>query len=198
MEVALKIVFQRRTMMKIFSKILLVIYSIVFAFISAIVVAITVDKDLLTDIYKFLKDTVLTNGSYKFVMFCIGFFLFVLSLFFIVIIFKKRKEKKSVNKVTDIGEISISLMSLENIALSATKKLDGMSGTKAVVSRQDKNVAITIRTHVYPDINIPSLSEKIQSIVKTAVEDISGITVNSVRVFVESITESEINKAKAD
>lgn len=184
--------------MKIISKILLVIYSLVFAFISAVAVAVTVDKNLLADIYKFLTDTVLKNGGYKLIMFCIGLLLLILSLYFIAIIFRTRREKKSVNKVTDIGEISISLMSLENIALSATKKLDGISGTKAIVSRQDKNVAITIRTHVYPDINIPSLSEKIQSIVKNAVEDISGIAVNSVRVFVESITESEINKTKAE
>lgn len=184
--------------MKIFSKILLVIYSLVFAFVSAVVIAISIDKNLLADIYKFLTDTVLTNSTYKLVMFCIGLVLLILSIYFLGLVFKTRKEKKSVNKVTDIGEISISLMSLENIALSATKKLDGISGTKAIVSRQDKNVAITVKTHVYPDINIPSLSEKIQSIVKTAVEDISGITVSSVRVFVESITESEVRKTKTE
>jgi len=184
--------------MKIISKILLVVYSLVFAFVSAVVIGMTFDKNLLAEIYKFLNSTVLANGLYKLVMFCIGLLLFILSLYFIVFIFRTRKEKKSVNKVTDIGEISISLVSLENIALSATKKLDGISGTKAVVLRQDKNVAITIKTHVYPDINIPALSEQIQSIVKTAVEDISGITVNSVRVFVESITESEIGKVKTE
>lgn len=184
--------------MKIISKILLAMYSLVFAIVSAAVIAITIDKNLLDIIYKFLTDTVLADSIYKLVMFGIGLVLLILSLFFLAFVFRTRREKKSVNKVTDIGEISISLMSLENIALSATKKLDGISGTKAVVSRQDKNVAITIRTHVYPDVNIPALSEQIQTIVKTAVEDISGITVNSVRVFVESITESEISKTKAE
>ena len=100
---------------------------------------------------------------------------------------RSNKDKKAVSKHTNIGEIRISLNSIENIALTTSRRINGVRDTKAFVKRQEDTVSITIRTMVLPDIVIPAVSEEIQDRVKRAVEENAGIEVKNVKVQVEGI-----------
>ena len=85
------------------------------------------------------------------------------------------------------GEIRISLNTIENIALSASRRLNGVKETKTYVSKIGEDVSIYIKAVVLSDIHIPTLSEELQSKVKKAVEETSGINVTDVKVSVENI-----------
>ncbi|GAE87655.1 hypothetical protein JCM21531_1043 [Acetivibrio straminisolvens JCM 21531] len=94
---------------------------------------------------------------------------------------------KSISKYNNVGEVRISLNTIESIALAASRKLGGVKDNKAYVTKQGDNVVISIKTIVMPDINIPALLEDIQMKVKKSVEETTGIGVNEVKVSVENI-----------
>ena len=177
---------------------MLAVYSFFLAIISAVFIFITFESRILDSIYDYLSGNVLKVGYARLIMMLVSLLFFVISVIFMLSVFKTGKDKKSVNKQTEIGEISISLVSIENIALSTSRRLSGVSSTKANVSKQDDGVLITVKMVVFPEVNIPALSEHMQHEVKSSVEDTAGVKVNAVRVVVENINENEGYKPRVE
>jgi len=184
--------------MNIFFRVLLAVYAFCLAIVSAIAMVITIKPVVFEFIYNYLADSVLGSRSASVIMFIIAFIFFILSFTFLLSGFKGSKDRKAVSRHTNIGEIKISLHSIENIALNASKKLNGVRDTRAHVEKIDDNVSIVIRVVVMPDINIPMLSEDIQVKVKKSVEESSGISVNEVKVVVDSIHSSTTYKPRVE
>ena len=173
--------------MNIYFRILLAVYACCSVVLSFITMVITVRQDVFDNIYDYLRYDVLENPKAKLAIFIVSSIFFIASLIFLISGLKSNKDKKAVSKHTNIGEIKISLNTIENIALAASRKLNGIRETKAYVTRFDNKVNITIKSIVLPDINIPGLSEDIQVRVKKSVEDSTGVNVNEVKVMVENV-----------
>jgi uncharacterized alkaline shock family protein YloU len=184
--------------MNIFSRVLLAIYAFCLALFSAMVMLIAIKPVIFKIIYDFLDEKVISHPSALVLMFIIALVLFVLSFTFLFSGLKSGRDKKAVSKHTNIGEIKISLNSIENISLNASRKVTGIRETRASVRKMDQNVSITIRAVVMPDVNIPALSEDIQSRVKRSVEESSGVMVNDVRVIVDNIYSGAIYRARVE
>jgi len=135
----------------------------------------------------YIEEYVLPNKASNILMFIVELIFFALSIVFLLSGVKSDKEKKFISKANNVGEIRISLNTIENIALAASKKLSGVKETKAYVSRVGEDVSIYIKSVVLSDIHIPTLSEELQNKVKKAVEETSGINVTDVKVSVENI-----------
>ena len=155
--------------------------------VSLIACSITIRPEIFTNISSYISEDVLPNHSAKLIMFVITLIFLVLSVMFLFSGFKSNKDKKAVSKYTNIGEIKISLNSIESIALNSSRKLAGVRETKAYVTKLSDSVSIVIKTVILTDINIPALSEDIQIKVKTSVEETTGIKVNDVSVIVDNI-----------
>lgn len=168
-------------------RILLAVYGFCLTIVSFILMIVTFRPDIFDRMAGFLSDQLSTNRNASFILFIVAFVFFSISLTFLLSGFKSSKDKKAVSKHTNIGEIKISLGAIENIALAATRKLNGVKETKAYVFKASDSVSVLIKTVVMADINIPALSEDIQVRVKKSIEDSSGITVSHVRVVVENI-----------
>ncbi len=173
--------------MNIFFRVLLTIYAFCLAIISFVAVSVTVKTNLLTKIYNYLSEDLLENDFYRVLLFLIAVVFLGLSIVFLFSGFRSNKDKKAVSKYTNIGEIKISINSIENIALTASRRLSGIRDSKAYVTRAEDGVSITIKAIVLSDINIPALSEDIQVKVKNLVEETAGIKVADVKVMVENI-----------
>lgn len=175
--------------MNIFFRILLAIYSFCLVIFSAICMLVTIRTDVFRRIYEFLDQNVFSNSAIepRIITLLIALLFFVLSLMFLLSGVKSNKDKKAVSKHTNIGEVRISLISIENIALNASRKINGVKETKALIKKIDDSVAIIIRMIVMPDMNIPEISSELQSQVKSSVEDNAGIEVKDVKIIVESI-----------
>lgn len=173
--------------MNLVFRILLTIYAFFLMIISFIAASITVKPAVFDRIYRYLAEDVLLDRNSRLIMFVITLIFLILSIMFLFSGFKSNKDKKAVTKYTNIGEIKISLNSIESIALSASRKLMGVRETKASVTKQMEGVSIIIKAVIMNDVNIPSLSEDIQVKVKTSVEETTGILVQDVKVLVENI-----------
>lgn len=175
------------TLNNIFFRILLAIYAFCLTLASLIAMLVALRPELFERFSDYISTHVLESSGTKFIVLLIAFIFFILSLTFLFSGFKSDKDKKAVSKHTNIGEIKISLNSVESIALAASKKINGVRDTRAYVYKQNDNVSIVIKAIVLADINIPALSEDIQVKVKNSVEESSGITVSDVKVVVENI-----------
>ncbi|MCX7923262.1 MAG: alkaline shock response membrane anchor protein AmaP [Clostridia bacterium] len=184
--------------MNILLRVLLAVYAFCLTFLSITTMLIPFRKDVLERLYDYLYYDVIPNRGASIGMFIVGLIFFALSLTFLLSGFRSDRDKRAVSKYTNIGEIKISLNSIESIALAASKKLMGVKETKAYVFRGDGGVSIVIKTVVLPDMNIPSLSEDIQVKVKSSVEECSGIKVNEVKVLVDNISSTGGFKARVE
>lgn len=184
--------------MNIFFRVLLAAYAFCLAIISAICILITFRTEIFDSISSFLADVVLVDVSARILMFVIALIFFVLSLMFLLSGVKSNKDKRAVKKHTNIGEIKISLNSIENIALNTVKKLNGIRDTKTRVFKVNDTVSIAVNAIVMPEVNIPSVSEDIQEKVKASVEDYAGITVSDVKVIIDGIFSGPVYKARVE
>lgn len=175
--------------MNIFFRILLALYAFCLALVSAAVMLISIKIEYFASITGFLQSNVFSDTTQgpRMAVFAAALVFFVLSLSFLFSGVRYNKDKKAVSKHTNIGEIKISLNSIENIALTTSKRINGVRDTKAFVKRIEDSVAITVRMVVMPDIGIPAVSMEIQDRVKHAVEENAGVVVKSVKVLVDSI-----------
>ncbi|RCX16798.1 putative alkaline shock family protein YloU [Anaerobacterium chartisolvens] len=173
--------------MNILFRVLLTIYGFCLAVASLIVAWVAVRPQVFNSIARYMGYNILRNNGPRVMMFLIAVIFLALSITFLLSGIKSSKDKKCVSRYTNIGEIKISLNSVESMALAASRRLNGVKETKAFVSKSNDGISIAIKAVVLGDINIPALSEDIQVKVKSAVEESTGIKVNDVKVLVENI-----------
>jgi uncharacterized alkaline shock family protein YloU len=186
--------------MNIFFRVLLAIYAFCLAVISAVIMYVTIKTGVFNTLCSYLDEKVFSSISPgpRIAMFLIALVFFVLSITFLLSGVRSNKDKKAVSKHTNIGEVKISLNSIENIALNASKKANGVKEAKTLVRKQDDNVSITARIVVMPDLSIPAISEDVQMRVKKSVEESSGINVRDVKVIVDSIYSGVTYKSRVE
>jgi len=175
--------------MNIFTRIWVAFYAICFTVISVFFMVFALSPALYDRMSTYVKDEILVNKYFSFAVFILAFFVFVISVIFLTTGIRNRKEKRAVAKRTGIGEIRISLDTLENLALTAVKRFNGVKDTKAGIFRNKKedNVNVALKISVMPEINLPSLSEDIQRKVKKLIEENAGVGVKEVKVTIDNI-----------
>lgn len=186
--------------MNILFRVLLAFYAFCLAVISAITMYMAVRTDSYQGIFDFLIENIFRNEGPgpRIATFLAALVFFILSIMFLLSGVRSSKDKKAVSKHTNIGEVRISLNSIENISINASKKAAGVRETKTDVRKLDDGVAVTVRIVVMPDLSIPAISEDVQLRVKKAVEESSGIPVKDVRVIVDSIYSGVTYKARVE
>lgn len=118
--------------------------------------------------------------------------------FFYVAVRRGRGQTPSIDQRTDFGDIRISLETVENLALKAAGRIRGVKDLKARVSVSDAGLEIVIRTVVDGETSIPEQSEDMQRSVKGHIEDITGIPVANVSVFVANVAQTATFKSRVE
>ncbi|MEK3881548.1 alkaline shock response membrane anchor protein AmaP [Paenibacillus sp. PL2-23] len=184
--------------MRVVDKLLLFLYSIVIGVISVILVClgfnwlrIEMAADALREIYQ--RDAVsITVGV-------IGIVLFLMSLrFFYVSLARGAANSQSIDQRTEFGDIRISMETIENLALKAAAKGKGIKDLRARVRASDEGLEIILRAVIDGEHAIPALTEEIQRVVKTHIEDITGIPVMNVAVFVANVIQTNTIKSRVE
>ncbi len=90
---------------------------------------------------------------------------------------------------TPLGQIRVTLHAVENLIKKVVRQIKGVRDVKAYVTATKQNtIEVQLRAVVSPEINIPEVSTEIQQTVKEYILDVVGISVASVRVFIENIS----------
>jgi len=175
--------------MNIFFRVLLAVYAFCLAVFSAFAMYVAAFPETYVEISGYIIQAISADNAIalRVSVFIVALVFFALSIMFLLSGIRSSKDKKAVSKHTNIGEIMISLNSIENIAINASKRTNGVKESKTVVRKSEDGVEIEVRIIVMPDMSIPVITEEVQGRVKKSVEDISGVSVRSVRVVVDSI-----------
>lgn len=111
---------------------------------------------------------------------------------------KEKKQSHSINRKTELGEIQVSMETLESLSLRAVSRIKGIHEVKATVRVADHGLMIRLRCLMDGDVSIPVISEEMQKAVKEHVQAISGIPVNQVTINISNIQRSQAPKSRLD
>lgn len=185
-------------MIRVVDKLLLFLYSIVIGIISVVFVCVGfawINESLSVDFI----ETLYSNSNYLIALAIVGIVLFLISLrFFIVSLSRSTVSSQSVDQRTEYGDIRISIETMENLALKAAMKVRGVKDLKARVKATDTGMDIVLRTVVDGEVSIPQLTEEIQISVKNYLEEITGIPVTNVSVYIANIIQTNTIKSRVE
>ncbi|TCS84034.1 alkaline shock response membrane anchor protein AmaP [Tepidibacillus fermentans] len=134
------------------------------------------------------------DSDVKTTVLVISVLLFLISLYLMAKSLQ-RKEVSPISKHSEIGDIKISMETLENLVIKITSRIKGVRELKAKV-KPDDNGSMTVLVKIVFDgeTPIPQITKEIQDLVKERLEQITGITVGQVHVMVSNVSQSTNKK----
>jgi len=127
--------------------------------------------------------------------------LLLLSIFFMFYRTKARDEQvQTITHKMENGEVQISYETIEQLATRAALKVRGVHDLKTRVRANEVGVArIAVRVQVDADTDIPKVTKELQDSVKMYVETTTGVSVDSVTVYVTELAPArEIVKKRVE
>lgn len=177
-------------MVKILDRLLLFVFSLVILIAAIFVLVATFawipEQTTMNAVHQLYHDLPTAYASIA-----VGVIVLLLSIrFFYITVRRGRSQAPSIDQRTDYGDIRISLDTVENLSLKAAGRSRGVKDVKARVRVSQSGIEIEIRALVDGESSIPELTEDMQRNVKDLVEEITGIPVANVTVFVANIVQS--------
>lgn len=114
----------------------------------------------------------------------ISILLLLFSLRVLFLSLARGKESPGVDRLTEVGHIHISLNTLESLAVKAAWRIQGIRELTARVRHDGTSVGVGLKLVVEGDRPIQELSEELQQAVKVYLEEIAGVSVNQVSVYI--------------
>jgi len=185
-------------LIRVVDKLLLFLYSIITAIVAVLMTCIGfgwINKPLADDSLA----TLYSNESLYITLAIIGIVLFLISIrFFVVSLSRNSMSAQSVDQRTEFGEIRISIETMENLALKAALRQRSVKDLRARVHASDTGLDIVLRAVVDGEVSIPVLTEEVQKNVKEYVEEITGIPVTNVSLFIANIIQTNTIKSRVE
>lgn len=123
--------------------------------------------------------------------------LLLLALIFLILGLKpKKKAPNAVVKGSEFGEVMISITAVENMVLRVVQQTRGIKDVSRKVIFTPDGLIVRIVINVMPDIALPELIKELQSRTKEYLEEITGVTVNEVKVLVENVNMDQAASSK--
>lgn len=170
--------------MKIFHKVVVVLYTIALMTLAGIFAY----GNLLS--YDFLQEGLnqglATVGANSILFFVLGVLIAVLPIVTFAFSFASNREQKQIIRHTDLGELKISTETVRGIALASIKEIPTIRDIELNVNIVKDEIVVTVKGRVANDVVIPELTVKLQSEIKDSVEKCTGVPVKEVKVVVGS------------
>lgn len=174
-----------------FFRIMVAIYAFINTVLCGLVMLIPFgDKEIMSIILDYCDITFYRSNRYDVVLFIFGLVFFGINIAILVSGLKFRKTDRYFCAVNDSGIIKISSNSVENIALSLSKRFAGVKDAKAKAKFTKNGVEIVVKLSVFPDVHVPNLCKSVQERIKESVIATMDLNVTSVDVCVDSVHSS--------
>lgn len=114
--------------------------------------------------------------------------LFVAGLRLLWVSVTRQRSGKAVVHDYMLGQMKISLLAIENLVKKVVYQIHGVKDVKPHVIQTPGGIGLHIKAVVAPDISIPEVSREIQHRVQEYIAETTGITVNTIKIYVENIS----------
>lgn len=180
--------------MKLFTTILIFIYTIIFLVIGTFFLAIAFKLTSITEIAHNLE-YIYGGHNLRLITAMVGCFLIIINIFLAQITLGKFQREKTIAFNNPSGQVTIALSAIEDFIKRLPHHVPELKELKSEVIAGKKGVEINARVSLWAGVNIPDATEKIQEIIKSRIQDILGIEeAIVVKVHVAKIIQPEENK----
>jgi len=124
----------------------------------------------------------------------IALFVLLISLWLLSKSFKPKETEKLITGSTSHGDYMVSFTALESMVLRASKNIEGIKELEPQIIFRDGNLSILIKAVVVSDYEIPEVSQQVQESVKNYIEEMAGVTVSAVKIFIENVIDQGLNR----
>lgn len=177
-------------MAKIIDRLLLFVFSLAVIVVTACMLAASFNWISLDTTQDFARNVYTdTKTAAVFIAGCSVMLLISIRLFYISVR-STREQAPSIDQRNEWGDIRISIDTVENLALKSAGRSRGVKDLRARVRVGSAGIEIMIRSMVDGETSIPALTEEMQAAVKQHIEEITGIPVASVSVFIANVVQS--------
>lgn len=183
------------------NRLLLFAYSLLFLIITALGTSMALNvgfgqEEVVSD----WLDRFYRNPEARWSILALSVLALVFSLRLLWISLQIRKEDPGVDRLTEFGHVRISLETLESLAVKAARKVQGIRDLSARVRREGDHTSIGIglKLTVDGDTPIQTLSEQLQQSVKTYVEEIAGVDVSQISVYIADTVKPERSRNRVE
>jgi len=185
-------------MIRVVDKLFLFLYSLLITLVSVVLFCVGfewVGKSLAID----TLNAIYSSSTIRLTIIIVSAVVFLISLRFLFISLSRSGQNvQSIDQRTEFGDVRISLETMENLALKAASKYKGIKDTRVRVNTTDTGMDIVLRVVVDGEAFIPQLTEEVQKSVKQYIEEITGIPVVNVSVFVANIIQTNTIKSRVE
>lgn len=113
------------------------------------------------------------------------FFLAGLRLFSVSL--RRNRESQAVIDESSLGQVRVSLVALENLVSRIVAAVPGIREVRPRVGAENGGgIGIRLKVIVSPDLNVPETSRQIQQLVQDQVREVTGLTVNRIKIEIEN------------
>ena len=177
--------------MRIISGLTLFFYTLVFLLIGGIFIVVAlniVPQELIIDTI----NSIYASTNTRLILGITGIIIIFISIMVVQLTVGKIQREKTIAFENPDGQVTINLTAIEDFIRRALKQLPEVKELKPSVKASKKGITIINRVTLFSDINIPEITEKIQNIVKTRVQDMLGVEEPiNIRVHVVKISHKE-------
>jgi uncharacterized alkaline shock family protein YloU len=192
--------FERRTgsMVKIFDRVLLFLYSLTIA-AAAVYIALDAFGWLPSGFGLFERGRLTDSAALRNSLIAAGIVWFVVSLRFLYLCIRSgRTNVPSIDQRNAFGDIRISLETIENLTLKAASRVKEAKDLKARVHVSEDGLELTVRAVADGESPLPDISGEMQRVIKTQVEEITGIPVSKVSVYIANIAPAKTMRSRVE
>ncbi len=86
----------------------------------------------------------------------------------------------------DGGQVNISMAAIDDVVHKTIATIDEIADLKSKISLLEQGILIELSLILSDDVKVPDLATKAQAMVKTRVEDVTGLSVNQVKIIIIS------------
>ncbi|MEJ6950088.1 alkaline shock response membrane anchor protein AmaP [Natronospora cellulosivora (SeqCode)] len=125
--------------------------------------------------------------------YAIVFVLLILASAWIIYPIFSGEERVTPISKSKIGEVDISLNALDTLVNNIALEQEGITAIKNRLKTIDGNLSIELTAQIFPSKNIPEITGNLQKLVKSYIEDITGVTVGEIKILVETVASTDTN-----
>ena len=115
------------------------------------------------------------------------FALIVVAVVYLLLSFKGKGQPTSILIPSELGEVRITLDTIDSLVHQGTKNTKGIKDLKTRIVVREGGLFIYVKAVLYGDRNIPELSQTMQGVIQDHVYKISGVHVTEVKVLIDNV-----------
>ncbi len=177
--------------MRVVSNLTIIFYSIFF-FLIGILLVLTACNIISRELIGYTLDFIYTNQNMRMVVGITGGLLVIVTFLVIRVVIGRMRMERTIAFDNPDGQVTISLSAIEDFIKRLGKQLPEIKELKPDVIATKKGVDVTTRVVLYSDTSIPEITERVQSLIKTKIQDMLGIEESIfIKVHIAKIAQKE-------